>query len=31
MFVSEPQPMGYGGSDALFEDGWGNLLNGHQD
>ena len=31
VFVSEPQPMGYGGTDAVFEDGRGNLLNLHQD
>ena len=31
VFVSEPQPMGYGGIDAVFEDGCGNLLNLHQD
>ena len=27
----QPQPMGYGGIDAVFEDGCGNLLNLHQD
>jgi predicted enzyme related to lactoylglutathione lyase len=31
VFVSEPQQMGYGGTDAVFEDGCGNLLNLHQD
>jgi catechol 2,3-dioxygenase-like lactoylglutathione lyase family enzyme len=31
VFVSEPQEMGYGGIDAVFEDGCGNLLNLHQD
>ena len=31
MFVSEPRAMGYGGIDAVFEDGCGNLLNLHQD
>ena len=31
MFVSEPLAMGYGGIDAVFEDGCGNLLNLHQD
>jgi predicted enzyme related to lactoylglutathione lyase len=31
MFVSEPRPIGYGGIDAVFEDGCGNLLNLHQD
>jgi catechol 2,3-dioxygenase-like lactoylglutathione lyase family enzyme len=31
VFVSEPQPMGYGGTDAVLEDGCGNLLNLHQD
>jgi catechol 2,3-dioxygenase-like lactoylglutathione lyase family enzyme len=30
-FLSEPQAMGYGGIDAVFEDGCGNLLNLHQD
>jgi predicted enzyme related to lactoylglutathione lyase len=30
-FVSEPQAMGYGGIDAVFEDGCGNVLNLHQD
>ena len=30
-FVSEPRAMGYGGIDAVFEDGCGNLLNLHQD
>ncbi len=31
VFVSEPQVMGYGGVDAVFEDGCGNLLNLHQE
>ncbi len=31
VFVSEPRAMGYGGIDAVFEDGCGNLLNLHQD
>jgi catechol 2,3-dioxygenase-like lactoylglutathione lyase family enzyme len=31
VFVSEPQELGYGGTDAVFEDGCGNLLNLHQD
>ena len=31
VFASEPQQMGYGGTDAVFEDGCGNLLNLHQD
>ena len=31
VFVSEPTPMPYGGTDAVFEDGCGNLLNLHQD
>jgi catechol 2,3-dioxygenase-like lactoylglutathione lyase family enzyme len=30
-FVSEPRQMDYGGTDAVFEDGCGNLLNLHQD
>jgi catechol 2,3-dioxygenase-like lactoylglutathione lyase family enzyme len=30
-FLSEPQRRGYGGIDAVFEDGCGNLLNLHQD
>jgi predicted enzyme related to lactoylglutathione lyase len=30
VFVSEPQSFGYGGIDAVFEDGCGNLLNLHQ-
>jgi catechol 2,3-dioxygenase-like lactoylglutathione lyase family enzyme len=30
-FLSEPQQYGYGGTDAVFEDGCGNLLNLHQD
>jgi catechol 2,3-dioxygenase-like lactoylglutathione lyase family enzyme len=29
--VSERQAMGYGGIDAVSEDGCGNLLNLHQD
>ena len=31
VYVSAPQQMGYGGTDAVFEDGCGNLLNLHQD
>jgi len=31
LFVSEPQELGYSGTDAVFEDGCGNLLNLHQD
>ena len=31
VFVSEPQPMGYGGMDAVFDDTCGNLVNLHQD
>jgi hypothetical protein len=31
VFVSEPHPVAYGGNDAVFEDGCGNLLNFHQD
>ena len=31
VFVAEPRTMGYGGIDAVFEDGCGNLLNLHQD
>ena len=31
MFLSEPREMAYGGTDAVFEDGCGNLLNLHQD
>lgn len=31
VFVSGPQELGYGGTDAVFEDGCGNLLNLHQD
>jgi catechol 2,3-dioxygenase-like lactoylglutathione lyase family enzyme len=30
-FLSEPRQMEYGGMDAVFEDGCGNLLNLHQD
>jgi catechol 2,3-dioxygenase-like lactoylglutathione lyase family enzyme len=30
VLVSEPRTMGYGGIDAVFEDGCGNLLNLHQ-
>jgi catechol 2,3-dioxygenase-like lactoylglutathione lyase family enzyme len=30
VFVSEPRRMEYGGTDAVFEDGCGNLLNLHQ-
>ncbi|HZA26394.1 MAG TPA: VOC family protein, partial [Actinomycetota bacterium] len=29
-FVSEPTEYPYGGTDAVFEDGCGNLLNLHQ-
>jgi catechol 2,3-dioxygenase-like lactoylglutathione lyase family enzyme len=31
VFVSEPRAFGYGGIDAVFEDGCGNLLNLHQE
>ncbi|MGH9214298.1 MAG: VOC family protein [Acidimicrobiales bacterium] len=31
VFVAEPAVLGYGGIDAVFEDGCGNLLNLHQD
>lgn len=31
VFLSEPRTMGYGGIDAVFEDGCGNLLNLHQE
>jgi catechol 2,3-dioxygenase-like lactoylglutathione lyase family enzyme len=31
LFVSKPTQMSYGGIDAVFEDGCGNLLNLHQD
>jgi catechol 2,3-dioxygenase-like lactoylglutathione lyase family enzyme len=31
VFLSEPRVMSYGGIDAVFEDGCGNLLNLHQD
>jgi catechol 2,3-dioxygenase-like lactoylglutathione lyase family enzyme len=31
VFRSEPQQYGYGGTDAVFEDGCGNLLNLHQE
>lgn len=31
VFLTEPSAMGYGGIDAVFEDGCGNLLNLHQD
>jgi predicted enzyme related to lactoylglutathione lyase len=30
VFVSEPRAMGYGGIDAVFEDGCGNQCNLHQ-
>jgi catechol 2,3-dioxygenase-like lactoylglutathione lyase family enzyme len=30
VFVSEPRRMDYGGTDAVLEDGCGNLLNLHQ-
>ena len=29
--LSAPQPIGYGGIDAVFEDGCGNLLNLHRE
>jgi catechol 2,3-dioxygenase-like lactoylglutathione lyase family enzyme len=31
VFVSGPQQMGYGGTEAVFDDGCGNLLTLHQD
>lgn len=31
VFTMAPTAMGYGGTDAVFEDGLGNLLNLHQD
>jgi catechol 2,3-dioxygenase-like lactoylglutathione lyase family enzyme len=31
VFVSEPQKKSYGGTDAVFEDGCGNLVNLHQE
>ena len=31
VFVSEPKQLDYGGIDAAFEDGCGNLLNLHQE
>jgi predicted enzyme related to lactoylglutathione lyase len=31
VFLTEPTTMGHGGTDAVFEDGSGNLLNLHQD
>jgi catechol 2,3-dioxygenase-like lactoylglutathione lyase family enzyme len=31
VFLFEPRSMGYGGTDAVFEDGCGNLLNLHED
>jgi len=31
VFVKEPDPMPYGGIDAVFADSCGNLLNLHQD
>jgi catechol 2,3-dioxygenase-like lactoylglutathione lyase family enzyme len=31
VFLSEPHEKEYGGTDAVFEDGCGNLLNLHQD
>ena len=31
VFLSEPKQMDYGGTDAVFEDGCGNLLNLHQE
>ena len=30
-FTMEPTKMPYGGTDAVFEDGCGNLINLHQD
>jgi catechol 2,3-dioxygenase-like lactoylglutathione lyase family enzyme len=30
-FVMQPTAMGYGGTDALFDDGCGNLINLHMD
>jgi hypothetical protein len=30
-FVREPARMDYGGTDAVFDDACGNLLNLHQD
>jgi uncharacterized glyoxalase superfamily protein PhnB len=30
-FVMEPATMGYGGTDALFDDRCGNLINLHMD
>jgi catechol 2,3-dioxygenase-like lactoylglutathione lyase family enzyme len=31
VFVKEPGPMPYGGTDGVFDDGCGNLINLHQD
>ena len=31
VFLSEPKQMDYGGTDTVFEDGCGNLLNLHQE
>jgi catechol 2,3-dioxygenase-like lactoylglutathione lyase family enzyme len=31
VFLSEPRKMDYGGTDAVFEDSCGNLLNLHQE
>jgi catechol 2,3-dioxygenase-like lactoylglutathione lyase family enzyme len=31
VFVAEPQAMSYGGTDAVFDDGCGNLLSLHQE
>jgi catechol 2,3-dioxygenase-like lactoylglutathione lyase family enzyme len=31
IFLFEPRAMGYGGTDAVFDDGCGNLLNLHED
>jgi hypothetical protein len=31
IFLFEPRAMGYGGTDTVFEDGCGNLLNLHED
>jgi catechol 2,3-dioxygenase-like lactoylglutathione lyase family enzyme len=31
VFVSDPEAMGYGAIDAVFEDGCGNLCNLHQE
>ena len=31
VFVAEPRQMGYGGTDSIFDDNCGNLLNLHQE